>query len=350
VDVATHRSREPHPADRGLQFGRAQARAVANTAAVYRRIFDEDRGLGPSEIDVRGREARERIHAFRPALAEEIEGIAAGAGQAPELLFAINARTELLAGGLVAGTAPGECSTVAVLDEARASGVLAQNWDFHPDLAASRVVWTVEEQGGAGGFTTFTEAGILAKIGTNSSGVALALNFLATDADGGLDGVPVHVLARTVLQEARTVEEARALITGTPVSASVCLTVAGTDGDGGVTARAFELWPGGVEELGATGGRLAHTNHFLAPIGARDTLAAGPSGPSTHNRMRRLAATLEDGLGPDGDDIAALLTSRGGEGLDPIFCTEVPADPWLARCATLATLVLEVPSGRIRLV
>ncbi len=349
MDVATHRSGEPHPADRGLQFGRAQARAVANTAAVYRRIFGEDRGLGPSEIDERGREARERIHAFRPALAEEIEAIAAGACQAPELLFAINARTELLAGGLVAGTAPGECSTVAVLDAERATGILAQNWDFHPDLAASRVVWTVEEPDG-GSFTTFTEAGILAKIGTNASGVALALNFLATDADGGLHGVPVHVLARALLQEARTVEEARALIAGTKVSASVCLTVAGPDGAGGVAARAFELWPGGVQELEPRGGRLAHTNHFLAPVGARDTLAAGPSGPSTHNRMRRLAATLERDAAPGGDEIAALLTSRGGEGLDPIFCVEAPDDPWLARCATLATLVLEVPSGRMRLV
>ena len=50
MTIATHRSSERHPADRGLQFGRAQARAVANTAAVYRRMFDEDRGLGPSDV------------------------------------------------------------------------------------------------------------------------------------------------------------------------------------------------------------------------------------------------------------------------------------------------------------
>jgi len=259
VAVATHRSEEHHPADRGLRFGRAQARAVANTAAVYRRIFDEDRGLGPSDIDERGREAQARIGAFRPALVDEIEGIAAGAGQPPELLFAINARTELLAGGQVAGT--GECSTVAVLDAERRSGLLAQTWDFHPDLAASRVVWTVAQADGRS-HTTFTEAGILAKIGTNSDGVALAINFLATDRDGGLDGVPVHVLCRAVLEEARTLAQARALITAAPRSASVCMTVAGPDGDGGVAAGAFELWPGGTLEVEASeGGWLAHTNH-----------------------------------------------------------------------------------------
>ena len=356
MTVATHRSSERHPADRGLQFGRAQSRAVANTVAVYERMLREDRGLGRSDVGERGREAAARIRAFRPALADEIEGIASGAGQAPDVLFAVNARTELLAGGLVAGTA-GECSTVAMLDGERATGVLVQNWDFHPDLAASRVLWTVDD-GDARRFTTFTEAGILAKIGSNAHGVALAINFLATDRDGGLHGVPVHVLCRAVLEEARTVADARALIAGTPVSASVCMTVAGPDGaDGaddaaGVAACALERWPGGTEEQSAGADRpwVAHTNHFLDPIGARDTLAEGPSGPSTHGRMDRLVATLERAPALDGVQIAELLGSRGGPGVTPIFQADDPALPWLERCATLATIGLEVPSGRLWLV
>jgi isopenicillin-N N-acyltransferase like protein len=349
VTVATHRSGERHPADRGLQFGRAQARAVANTAAVYRRMFHEDRGLGPADIGERGRQAQARIRAFRPALADEIEAIAAGAGQSPDLLFAINARTELLAGGVVAGTGA-ECSTVAVLDGERTSGLIAQNWDFHPDLAWSRVLWTVDDGAGRR-FTTFTEAGIFAKIGANANGVALAINFLATDRDGGLDGVPVHVLCRAVLEDARTVQDARELIAGTPVSASVCMTVAGPDGAGGVTACAFERWPGGTEEVAAGPQRpwVAHTNHFLGPIGARDTLAEGPSSPSTHGRMQQLVATLESAPAPDLTQVAELLASRGGPGRVPILCADDPALPWLERCATLATVGLEVPSGRVRL-
>jgi isopenicillin-N N-acyltransferase-like protein len=353
VIVATHRSSERRVADRGLQFGRAQSRAVANTVAVYQRMLREDRGLEASDVGDRGREAAARIRAFRPALAEEIEGIASGAGQAPDVLFAINARTELLAGGLVAGTAA-ECSTVAVLDRERASGVLVQNWDFHPDLAGSRVLWTVDD-GDERRFTTFTEAGILAKIGSNAHGVALAINFLATDRDGGLDGVPVHVLCRAVLEEARTVGEARELIARTPVSASVCMTVAGPDGlddAAGVEACALERWPGGTEEQATGPDRpwIAHTNHFLDSIAARDTLAEGPSGPSTHGRMDRLVATLEDAPAPDGPQLAQLLCSRAGPGVAPIFQTDDPTRPWLERCATLATIGLEVPSGRLWLV
>jgi isopenicillin-N N-acyltransferase-like protein len=260
-----------------------------------------------------------------------------------DLLFAINARTELLAGGALAGATAGECSTVAILDAERASGLLAQTWDFHPDLAASRVVWSVDEPDGRR-HTTFTEAGIVAKIGANSSGVALAINFLATERDGGLDGVPIHVLCRAVLAEARTVQEARDLVAGTPVSASVSMTVAGPDAGGGVTARTFELSPGGMTELAPVPERpwLAHTNHFLGPVAARDVLADGPGGASSIARLAALVATLERAPAPDPDHVTELLCSPA------IVQADDPALPWLRRCATLATLVFEVPTGRMR--
>jgi isopenicillin-N N-acyltransferase-like protein len=325
-----------------VAFGRAQAGTVAHAVATYSRILLADRGLGPAEIDARGREIGARISAFRPALAEEIEGIAAGAEQPPEALFAINARTELLAGGTLAGGAAGECSTVALVDGERA--LLAQNWDFHPDLAGSRVVWTIE-----GRLTTFTEAGVVGKVGVNSDGVALAINFLATDVDGGIDGVPVHVLCRALLDEARTVQDARELIAATPVSASVSMTVAGPDAGGGVTARAFEVWPDGVAEVALEPDRgwIAHTNHFLGAIGARDLLADGRDGASTHDRLAQLTEALGDGMVADTARVAALLSTRGAPGLEPIYRVDDGELPWLERCTTLATLAFEVPSGRM---
>ena len=64
-----------------------------------------------------------------------------------------------------------------------AGGLLAQNWDWHPDLRASTVVWIVEHDDRW--FATLTEAGILAKIGLNSAGLGVCLNILRTTADGG---------------------------------------------------------------------------------------------------------------------------------------------------------------------
>jgi hypothetical protein len=63
------------------------------------------------------------------------------------------------------------CSAIGVLPE-RSGGatILAQNWDWHPDLIESRVVWTITEPGGRW-LTTLTEAGILAKVCLNSRGL-----------------------------------------------------------------------------------------------------------------------------------------------------------------------------------
>jgi isopenicillin-N N-acyltransferase like protein len=96
-----------------------------------------------------------------PELVEEIAGIAAGAGQDERELLAINARTELLG----AASRP-ECSFVGLLPRATAAGttVLAQNWDWHPDLAESVVVWSIRTPDGHA-LTTMTEAGILARLG-----------------------------------------------------------------------------------------------------------------------------------------------------------------------------------------
>jgi isopenicillin-N N-acyltransferase-like protein len=204
------------------------------------------------------------------------------------------------------------------------------------------VVWTIEAPGERR-LTTFTEAGIVGKLGVNADGLALGINFLASDRDGGLDGVPVHVLCRALLAEAASVDDARALIGSTPLSASVCIVVAGPDADGGVTARAFECWPGGVAEIGPEHGRLLHTNHFLGAADVNDTLVVGPGRESTCERLVGLAAAVGDANGQAASDLTELLRTV------PMLQLEDADDPWIVRCATLATVAFEVPSGRMSL-
>ena len=99
--------------------------------------------------------------------------MAAGAGVPLKALLALNARTEVMA-----GVGPTECSVVG------AGGLLAQNWDWHPESAT--VIQIVEHD--QGWFVTLTEAGILAKIGLNDAGLGVCLNLLRTTADGGCSG------------------------------------------------------------------------------------------------------------------------------------------------------------------
>ena len=169
--LAHHVSRESGAAERGRAFGAAQRDAIAHTVAVYRRLLQESADHGPAAMLAAGAAVGETLGREAPQLVDELEGMAAGAGQDVRDLLAVNARTELLASA--------ECSVLGRLDGADV--VLAQTWDWHPDLAPSRVLWTVHHGDGAW-FTTATEAGVLAKLGLNHHGVACALNLLTCSA------------------------------------------------------------------------------------------------------------------------------------------------------------------------
>jgi isopenicillin-N N-acyltransferase-like protein len=213
--------------DRGFAFGAAMSAHVARTVALYRRLLQ----------GVSLREAGSGVR-LPDALMDEVEGIASGARVNVFELLAVNARTELLAGG---------CSVVA-----RGSW-LAQTWDWHP--AACPVVWIVPLDGGW--LCTVTEAGMVGKLGLNSWGVSCGFNHLRSSVDG-VGGVPVHALARGVLS-CRSAAEARASLHG--ASASVALTVAAADG-----LFCAEVSPGGVRFVAPDqDGWLVHTNHFLLP-------------------------------------------------------------------------------------
>jgi isopenicillin-N N-acyltransferase like protein len=293
VAVTVHTSREASPFARGEAFGRARAHAVRHTVDVYARLIDLSRA--PRVAD---------------AEREEIEGIAAGAGVSATALLAVNARTELLAGAL------DECSVIG------GGAVLAQNWDWHPDLAPSTLVWIVHA--GEHWFATLTEAGMLAKIGLNDAGLGVCLNLLRTSADGGLDGVPIHILLRRVLASCRTVDEAVALLTEARVTASSAVTVA-TPG----AVACVELSPGGANVL-ATG---VHTNHFLEPpragrdVGVEESLST----VARLDVVRRLP--LE----------RALRSHQG-----PVCRHLVPAEPWEERTVTLASVIMDLAAPALR--
>jgi isopenicillin-N N-acyltransferase-like protein len=316
--IARHVSREPRPADRGRGFGRALSDQVAVTVATYRRLFA---ALGVEDVLAAGDAVGSRLDA---ELLSELEGIASGAGQDVRELLAINARTELLAG------TQAECSLLARLEPSGAW--LAQTWDWHPDLRAAAVVWTI-----AGSLTTVTEAGILGKLGLNRAGLACGLNFLTCSEDGGLDGVPVHVLLRLVLERCESAADARRLLAETRTAASASVTVA--------AARdlfAAELSPGGARFVEPDpNGWLVHTNHFLRePATGSDPMPAAH--PGTLDRFARVgrAARL-------GESVPLVLSQHGAA--EPV-CRhgDPPGTAWAERRATLLAVWAEPAIPRLR--
>jgi len=280
-------------------------------------------GVGQAELERLGELVGERVSAAWPALGAELAGIADGADVEPAALWAVNARTELLGG-------TGECSLIGRLDGARVS--IAQNWDWHPELAPSRVLWTVEHDGTW--FTTFTEAGMLAKLGLNGRGIATGLNFLSSSLDGGVDGVPVHVLLRLVLQECGSLVEAMRLLLSARTAASACVTLAGAEpADAGLVA--IELSPGGPAVVwpGADG-VLVHANHFLGALPSGRDLEPLER-PATLLRRQRIAALVAAGA----DDREALGCHYPAP--EPVCRHDDASGAWAERRATLASVTLD---------
>jgi isopenicillin-N N-acyltransferase-like protein len=298
------------------------------TLRTYRRLLAEAAGV---TLRTAGGAVAEHLDT---ALHDELEGMAAGAGVDLRELLAVNARTELLA-----GTTACECSVVGHIDGAWVR--LAQTWDWHPDLAPARVLWTVAPPGGAW-FTTATEAGIVAKLGVNSRGVACALNFLRCSADGGTHGVPIHVLLRLVLERAGSGADAMALLLRARTSASSAITVASASG-GDAALCCVERSPGGGTVVWPDpDGWLVHTNHFLAPPACGVDLEPAV-GPGSALRRERLAALVRGGVAPE----AALASHEPAE--QPL-CRHGDDDDaaWPDRRATLLALAIDPRARSLR--
>jgi isopenicillin-N N-acyltransferase-like protein len=284
--LATLTTEATDPRERGRSAGVALAARAALCLASYLPLF-EDVGHTPDDVRRFGARVLARSERWHPPVAAELEAFALGAQLEPEFVAALNGRTELLA--LAECTAVGRC-------ESADGPWLAQNWDWYADAPERCVIWSAAVEGAR--FATMTEAGILAKVGVSTRGIAVALNILYHVADGrGELGIPVHLVLRRLLAEAGSVEDAWALLRETPYSASSCITVVDAGGGG----ACFELSPAGVARIEPRDGLLAHTNHFLDAALARDEAEQPPDWlPGSRSRLatavRAAPCELGDGL------------------------------------------------------
>ncbi|MGO2111627.1 MAG: C45 family autoproteolytic acyltransferase/hydrolase [Pseudoclavibacter sp.] len=334
-------SDEADPFARGRAYGTTWSAALASASAEYAELFDHS-GVGESERRRVVDGCAEQTATHAPEVFAELEGVAEGAGLSLDEVVTLNARTEVLA---LLRPEGGECSTAVYLPAGAAgaeggSPRTIQTWDWLDALSADTLV---RSQPGAGGMriVSFAEFGQVAKIGVNSSGLGVHFNILHHDSDGAGDGVPVHVVARMILDRATSVDDAVELARSVPLSASTVITVV-TDGGRGTAPRAacIEMAPSGVAVLEAEPGRLlAHTNHFLDPGLACGEIELYAS--TTAERLACLDAHPDLVAVPDGLDRAMAL---GGIPDAPISMRPRPESPRHLQWASKATLVLDVAS------
>ncbi|WP_308798900.1 C45 family peptidase [Agromyces silvae] len=332
---------ELDPYARGVALGRFGADEIAANVAGYSELF-EVVGVQPGDLPRLGREAAEQIAAWAPDLATELRGQADGAGLELWQLGMLNARTEILA--TVGAIGEGECSTSVVLPEAGPPRTV-QTWDWHDVSNDDTLVVRYLARPGHE-VRYFTEFGILGKIGVNSAGLGVHFNILNHANDGDGIGVPVHAVARQLLEQATSLDEAIEIARSASVTASTVLTIVAYR-DGRSDAACVELSSGGTAVVRPTGdGVLLHTNHFLD-----DALAGGEMVPDTSSTYPRLEH-LRDRLGA--------LTSmdaveRAGVGMlvheadgAPVCCHPDPALSFEHRWQTLLTISLDVEGGHLQ--
>ncbi|MEU6645193.1 C45 family peptidase [Saccharomonospora sp. NPDC046836] len=333
--LPAHVSTEHDPAERGREFGRAHRESIRDTAERYAELFAAH-GLHPHHVREWGRRAFAATAAWAPALAEEIAGTAEGAGLPLWRVAALNARTEILAAAAVTGE--GECSTSVVLPTDGSAPRTVQTWDWHDVLRGAMVLRSLEPAPGHR-TSTFTEFGVVGKIGVNNLGLGVHFNVLRHRSDSADIGVPVHVVARRILDEASTVAEAAQLARSARLSASSVLTVVTR-----AEVRCLELCPAGVAELSPQDGILLHTNHFLdSELAQGERTTAEVS--STFARLAWLREQT-DALGATErtDRARALCAHDAGV---PVCAHANTALPPHQRWESLATITLDVSAHRM---
>ncbi|MEY9877276.1 isopenicillin-N N-acyltransferase-like protein [Streptacidiphilus sp. MAP12-33] len=337
------RSPAAEPGERGLLLGRTFPDRIRATCDFYDTLFAAT-GAAPGEVRELALTALAHIGAAAPAVAEEIDGIARGARLPVERIAALNARTEIL--GRFGRQHP-ECSTVVHAPADGRPPVTTQTWDWHDDMGDGWFVWHIEHPDGRS-VRTVTEYGIVGKIGVNAAGLGLHFNILAHASDGAASPegwLPVHVLARHVLDTCESLDEAVRLAMATPVAASSSLTLAAFE-DGRARAGTVELSPSApaLLEPGADG-YLLRTNHFVDP-----TLATGEAlateDPDTCHRLAALHTRTAARPTPDAPALLDTLTHHLADGA-ALCCHADPAAELGRRWETLATVSIDVVSSRL---
>lgn len=339
---------EGEPRERGRQYGEQARERMLRSRDAYEEVFDHLASWSWDKVTGEARRYVSPIRAFRPEYLEEMQGMAEGCGLCLEDILALNVRTEVMFAAKarqalrrpVAGG--GECTAFAALSGGSDGHMLVgQNWDWLLH-SLDTVVVLEARQVGRPAYVTVVEAGLLAKLGMNSSGIGLVTNAIVTDLDRGEPGIPFHVLLRSVL-DAETVTDALSGLQARFRSSSANYLLASADG----VALNVEAAPGDFSRLRVSApkdGLLLHTNHLLhTQPGVTDvSLWAMPDSAVRLQRARFLAA--------ESDRSRAALTAMLSDHADWPWSICAHGDerqPRLDRAATVASAVMDLGERRL---
>lgn len=288
----------------GVEYGRLARDAVGQNLDFYQRIWTDHAGIPSDGVLSWGDVFAEQVRAYNADIADLVEGVAEGAGVDRRLIFALNAKLELMYGS---GYTDCACTSLAVLDSRTTNRhtLVAQNWDWHPDVGPNTVLLSTTDTDGFE-VLTLTEAGQVGKSGLNSCGIGVCANLLVSGRDAAGHGVPYAILLRGVLQSQTMSDAIRAVTTPTRISSGNFM-IAARGGE----AIDIECAPDDFGHLVPHNGLVAHANHFETDVIGRDVEKSAAR--LTLLRAERVRHLLEDALDQrivDADRIHAVLSDH----------------------------------------
>jgi isopenicillin-N N-acyltransferase like protein len=328
------------PRERGRAYGEAAASRVQRNVEIYEGVFGHYAQLPWADVRRRAGAFVQAIEGYDVQLLPELEGIAEGAAIDAEDVLALNLRTEVMFGldARAGHAAMKECTAIA---SAGPPVLVGQNWDWKPAVRETCVLLACAPHDRPG-FVTLVEAGLWAKCGANTAGVALATNALQSSRDRGEPGVPYHAILRRILTSASEEEAVTAVRTASRASSANYL-IGHRDG----SVVDLETIPGGPEGIFAQDGPLlAHANHFAWP-GPRPFKDVGRiDGEDSLIRHACAARAIEPGS-LDVDTLEATLRSHDDDDGPVCVHEHVDVSP-VQDYATIASVVANLTDGTVR--
>ncbi|MGW5478102.1 C45 family autoproteolytic acyltransferase/hydolase [Streptomyces sp. NPDC004008] len=322
------------PFELGRQHGAARATALRafldDGLARLNHLLDTPVSL--SSLGPTFTEFEKEIEAAAPELAEEIRGLAAGAGISRQEALLLQLRREIAGYRSTRRRPHGDCTTYARVDGAGPHTVLAQTVDLNGNLDDQTCVLSISRAGARRDVLMLSFGGLLGYLGMNSDGLAVGINLVL----GGpwRPGLPPYLAVRHVLDSAGSVDEALEVLSRLRLASSRSLTLCDSSG-----AACAEFLDGRMHVVRAL--QTVHTNHFLhsefIPFDELNVFAKNSSLRRLDACTVRLSA-LPESASPR-DHLALLSTP-------PIF---VPDNGDIRRERTVAVVAMRPAVGDLHL-
>ena len=278
------------PYERGQQYGSQCREKIAQVIDFYRWIFELKSKLDWDQSLEKAADFVPFLDAYDRDIMEEIKGIADGSQRPLLEIVALNVRTELLF--LLAASAAqvkASCTGLVAVPPASDHTLLAQNWDWYPQVRECCVILE-EKPVGRPRIIQAVEAGLIAKAGFNSAGIGLCTNALVT-ANWRVGGA-FHAILWRILK-AESMSEAIGAVTGANRASAANYLIAHEAGE----AVNLEAAPEDVNIIFPDRGIISHANHCKVSNAKINDLTPG-IWPDSIMRDYRAAKILNQAAGP----------------------------------------------------